>query len=128
MLHDLLSTIFTSNSIPSILLQKLSDEISELIRVWYASLVGKHEIGTEDCLILGTLSPIAERSLSKEHLIHDYTDCPPVGRKAIAIAGTNLFWRHVSWCAAFVIAFHPVSQHGRQTEVNQLKVAVGVEH
>ena len=78
MLHDLLCAMLRSNPVSGVLLQELRDEILELIRVWYADLVGKRELSTKDRLVLRLASPIAEWSHTEHHLIRYDTDTPPV--------------------------------------------------
>ena len=63
--------ITTSNSLFSILIEKLCDEISEFFRVRRPSLVGDLELASDDSICDQPPVSIVERRESKKHLVHN---------------------------------------------------------
>ena len=107
--------------------QKLIDKVSKLIRVGNANLIGDLMWLVYDIIVHPRSVPIVERKHACEHLVHYYTNSPPVGRKSVAFALEKLRCK-IGRSPREIMRQLVMSEYFGQAEINNLEVAVHIKN
>ena len=121
MLQNLICSTYSANSLVWIFLQKLVDKVSELLRMRYSHCIWNLVVLANNLRSFARRIPVVERQNSREHLVHNDTNCPPVCRIGMTFPFEKLR-SEVGRSSDHLVGSLIVAQNSSHTKVSDLQI------